>query len=241
MDTGHEKNVKNFETVIIILVSLGAIYTPAQALILLPALQAKLAEAQAAIAAVNAAEADKTVKTDELQGGFLDYDNYITNVKRTAEVVINDDAFTRDLQNLVNRARPQSRKTGLPDDPSTPDIDESRTAHSTSMRSYDSQIAFLSDVAALIRTKADAYKPNDAEYTLEAIDAKIASLTTNLNAARTAEAILGNARDTRDRILYDDQTGILKLVKLIKTQLALKPGKNSAAYQQVNALEFRKP
>ena len=117
MDTGHEKNVKNFETIIIILVSLGAIYNPSQALILLPALQAKLEEAQDAIAAVTAAEADKTVRTDELQTGFLGFDEYIVNIKRTAEVEINDDAFTRDLQSIINRARPQTRSTGLPDDP----------------------------------------------------------------------------------------------------------------------------
>jgi len=45
---------------------------------------------------------------------------------------------------------------------------------------------------------------------------------------------------TRDAILYDKDTGVLKLVKLIKTQLARKPGRDSAAYQQINALEFRK-
>ena len=47
--------------------------------------------------------------------------------------------------------------------------------------------------------------------------------------------------DTRDEVLYNDDTGIIKLVKLIKTQLTLKPGRESAAYQQINALVFRKP
>ena len=238
METGHEKNVKNFETVIIILVNLGAIYNPVQALILLPALQAKLAEAQAAIAAVNAAEADKTVKIDELQAEFAGFDKYAVNIKRSAAVSVNDEAFNRDLQSIVNRMRPQTRSTGIPDDPATPDVDESRTARSTSMRSYDSQIAFLADIAALISTKGDAYQSSDNEYKLSTIEAKIASMTAKLNAARTSIAALGSAQDARDQILYDDQTGILKLVKLIKTQLALKPGKDSAAYQQVNALQF---
>jgi len=48
------------------------------------------------------------------------------------------------------------------------------------------------------------------------------------------------ASDARDAVLYDLATGVLKLVKLIKTYLARVPGKDSAAYQQVNALKFKK-
>ena len=84
------------------------------------------------------------------------------------------------------------------------------------------------------------FKPNDAEYTLAAIEAKYDRLNAKNNAAKAAVAELGNAMDARDRVLYDDETGIIKLVKLIKNQLAVKPGRESAAYQQIAALEFRK-
>lgn len=127
----------------------------------------------------------------------------------------------------------------MADDPSTPDTDESRTEHSTSQRSRDSQIAALADIIALLRFRTD-YNPNDDEYKLTAIEAKHTALNEKNNAARTAVAALGNALDNRDRILYDEETGIIKLVKLIKNQLAIKPGKQSAAYQQISALEFRK-
>ena len=239
METGHAKNVANFETVTIILIGLGVVYNPTQVLILLGALQTKLSEAKAILDTVDTAQADKAVKIDELQAEFEGFDKYVVNIKRTAEVEINDAAFTADLQTVVNRMRPQNRKTGLPDDPNTPE-DESRTARSTSMRSYDNQIAHLADIAALIRTKGDAYRPNDAEYRIDAIEAKITALTAKVNAARVATATLGNEMDTRDLVLYHPETGVLKLVKLIKTQLARKPGKDSAAYQQINALEFRK-
>ena len=223
---------------IIILVGLGANYNPSQSLILLSALQDKLTEAKNALAAVDAAEADKTAAINEIQAEAENLDKYAVNIKRAVEVEINDAAFTADIQSIVNRYASSSRDTGLPDDPSTPE-DESRTTRSTSQRSRDNQIAYLADIAALIRTRPD-YKTNDADYTLAAIEAKIAQLTTKNNAAKTAVAALGNALDERDRVLYDPETGVLKLVKLIKTQLALKPGKESAAYQQINALEFRK-
>jgi hypothetical protein len=127
----------------------------------------------------------------------------------------------------------------VPDDPLTPDIDESRTKLSTAQRSRDNQVAHLADMLALLQTRAD-YNPDDMQYKIETIEAKIASLTAKNNAAKTAEAVFGNELDARDAVLYDEETGINKLVKLIKIQLALKPGKESAAYQQINALEFRK-
>lgn len=239
METGHNKNVTNFEQVIIILISLGAVYNPSQALILIPALEAKLAEAQAALAALDTAEADKKIKINAVQAGFEGVAKYAVNIKRTVEVELNDEAITRNMQTIVNKFSPSGRKTGLQDDPNTPE-DESRTAQSLSQRSRDNQIAYLADMLALINRRRDDYNPNDAEYTIAGIEAKIAELTALNNAAKTAEAALGNAIDARDAALYDEQTGVLKLVKLIKTQLAKTPGKDSSAYRQVNALEFRK-
>lgn len=238
MESGHAKNVANFEQVIIILTALGSGYNPSQALIMLAALQTKLTEAQAALAAVDTAEANKTIKVDEAQAAFDGLDKYVVNIKRIAAVEINDEAFTRDLQTLVNEFTSKSRETGLPDDPLTPDINESRTTLSTSQRSRDNQIAHLADIIALLKTKT--YKTNDAEYDMPAIEARLADLTAKNNAAKASIAALGNAQDARDAVLYDDETGIIKLVKLIKTQLAVKPGRESAAYQQINALEFRK-
>jgi hypothetical protein len=240
METGHTKNVANLETTTIILANLGAVYSPGQALIKLPALETKLAEAKAALELIDTAQAEKTGMTDEVQAEFEDLYKYVVNIKRTAEVELNDAAFTSDLQNIVNRFASGSRKTGVPDDPLTPNVDESRTPVSTSQRSRDNQIAHLADLLALLETRSD-YNPAAAEYKIAAIENKLTTLTAKNNAAKSAEAALGNALDARDAVLYDDETGILKLIKLIKTPLALNPGNPSAAYQQVAALDFRKP
>jgi len=77
METGHVKNVANFEQVIIILTALGAVYNPSQALILLSALQDKLTEAKSALAACDTAEADKKLKTDEVQAEFEDLYKFV--------------------------------------------------------------------------------------------------------------------------------------------------------------------
>jgi hypothetical protein len=238
MESGHNKNVANLETTIIILTSLGAEYAPAQALIALAALQSLLAEAQTALEDVDAAQAAKTIAVDEVQEEFEDLDKYARNIKNNAAIVLNDPALTTDLQKIINEFSPPGRKTGLEDDPLTPE-DESRTPQSQSQRSRDNQIAYLADINALLKARSD-YTTTETGYTTEAIDAKIASLTAANNAAKSAIAALGNQLDARDAIFYDEATGILARIKLVKTYVALKFGKTSAAYQQINALEFKK-
>lgn len=241
MEVGHSKNVANFETIIIILTGLGAVYNPAQALIMLSALQDKLTEAKAALDAVDAWEAAKKVAVNERQAEFEDLDKLAVNIKREADVLINDSAFTKDLQTIVRKFTGKAAP-GTPkpvDDPSTPNIDESKQGKSVSERSYDKLISHFADLIALLKTQS-GYKPNDAEMQISALEAKLAAMQDKNNAVKTANAALGNGQDARDLILYNKDTGVLKLVKLIKTQLARKPGRDSAAYQQINALEFRR-
>jgi len=102
-ETGHAKNVANFETIIIILVGLGAVYNPNQALIMLAALQIVLTEAKAALAAVTAADAAETIAIDEREAEFEGIGKLAVSAKRAAEVDVNDPAFTKDLTSITRK------------------------------------------------------------------------------------------------------------------------------------------
>ena len=239
MESGHNKNVANFETTVIAITARGAEYAPPQELITLPELQTHLTGIKAAVADVDAKQAAKTNAVDEVQAEFKDLYKYAVNIKRTAEVTLNDAALTADLQTIVNKFNPKGRKTGVPDDPLTPDIDESRTAHSMSQTSRDNLIAYLADMSALLKTR-EPYNPPDAQYQTTGIDEKIAALTAKNNADKAAGAALGNSLDARDALLYNNPDCTINRVKLIKTYIAVKFGKDSAIYQQINALEFKR-
>ncbi len=239
MESGHNKNVANLETATIILTNLGGQYDPPQNLVKLPAMQTLLTASQTALGEVDTAQASKAVAVDNAQAEFDGLQKYVVNIKRQAQLELNDPAFTANLQTIVNNFTPPGRKTGVPDNPLTPDIDESRTSQSQSQRSRDNQVAYLADISALLKTKSE-YKATGTPYEVVAIDAKIASLTAKNNAANATVAALGNKLDARDAVIYDEATGIIPRIKLIKTYLTLKFGKDSAAYQQINALDFRR-
>ena len=130
METGHNKNVANLETTTIILTNLGGEYDPPQNLIKLPDLQTLLTDSQTALGEVDTAQATKAVAVDDAQAEFDGLPKYVINIKRQAQVELNDSAFTADLQTITNKFSPPGRKTGVPDNPATPDIDESRTPQS---------------------------------------------------------------------------------------------------------------
>ena len=100
-----------------------------------------------------------------MQAEFKDLDKYVRNIKNNAAVELNDAAFTADLQTIVNKFAPPGRKTGLPDDPLTPE-DESRTPQSQSQRSRDNQIAYLADINALLKSRED-YITTETAYTTD--------------------------------------------------------------------------
>lgn len=239
MEQGHARNVANFETAVIALTAKGAEYAPPQDMIKLPELQTHLTEIKAAVADVDTKQAARTIAKDEVQAEFKDARQYAVNIKRMAEVMLNDAALTSDLQTIVNKFMPPGRDTGVPDDPLTPDVDESKTPFSQSQLSRDNQIAYLADISALLKNRED-YDPPDAEYKTTGIDAKIASMTAKNNNSKTADVAFDNSLETRDALLYENDDCTLNRVKLIKTYVAVKFGKDSALYQQINALEFKR-
>ena len=238
-ETGHAKNVANFETALLALTALGAAYNPSQPLISLPALQSVLDSAKAAMITDSEKAAARTVAVDDRQAAFGDLGKFSTTVGKAAAVDINDSAFNEDMQTLVRLMNGRRAGDAPVDDPATPDIDESQTAHSVSHRSYDNLESNFGKIIDLLETKP-TYKPNEVEFKIETLQTKHDEVKSVNLAAKTAAINADNAREQRDAVLYNEETGILNLVQLIKKYLDYAFGKTSAVYQQINALKFRK-
>jgi hypothetical protein len=206
---------------------------------MLAALQAVLTAAKAAVAAVKAAESAETIAVNERAAEFAGIGKLAVSAKRAAEISVNDAQFTAALTAITRKFYGGRAGDKPVDDPSTPDIDESLGGRSVSQRSFDSLIAHFASLIELLKTRIE-YATNETELQIPALEAKLAAMLAKNNAAVAAIAARGNAADARDELLYNEETGILKRVLLIKKQLALVPGKASAAYRQVNALQFRR-
>jgi hypothetical protein len=237
-ETGNAKNVANYEQVTNIVGNLGAAYNPSQDLIKLVNLQDKLADAQNALDEVNTKEAAETEAVNRREAEFADIGKLATRIADAAAVNVNDEIFSQDVETFKRKL--QGRRAGKKpvDDPLTPDIDESLSAHSTAQLSYDNLTANFAALIALLKTQAD-YAPNETALKIVTLEAKLAAMEAANDTAKAAILNAETARANRDKLLYDPKTGIVNLAKLVKKYVRSAFGADSTAFQQINALKFR--
>lgn len=237
-ETGNAKNVANFEQVTNITINLGAAYNPSQDLITSANLQNKVADAQDALTDVDAKEAAETEAVNRREAEFAGTGKLATRIADAVEVNVNDEVFSKDVETLVRKL--QGRRAGQKpvDDPLTPDVDESQSAHSTAQLSYDNLVANFAALIALLKTRVD-YAPNENDLKIVTLQAKLAAMGAANDTAKAAELAAETARANRNEILYNPQTGIVNLAKLVKKYVRYTFGADSTAFQQINALKFR--
>src|SRR5205085_5644548 len=135
---------------------------------------------------------------------------YAVNIKRAVIVEINDDAFTKDINERVRKFQSKRKSGGTNGD--IPEGGEPAPAgRSTSQRSYDMQIEHLTGIRELVKTKSPDFKPpieaGEDDVTIAGIEAKIAALEAKNNAAKNTKINVGLADDARDALLYNKTTG----------------------------------
>lgn len=238
-EKGNAKNIANFAQVITILNSLGITYNPSNALVKLPALTAAHTEAVSAQAATDDTNAAEDVALNNRTAAFEPLNKLVTRVSSAAAANIIDQRFLDDLAAISRKIKGQ-RAEKPKDDPATPDIDESKKTVSVSQMSFDNRIQHFAEFIALLKTNED-YAPNEAGLKITALENYLEELRDKNTAAVNAETIARSQRAVRNDALYSDTDGLLARVKFIKKYLTSIIDENSPQYQQIIALQFKKP
>ena len=238
-EQGHVKNVANFGRYISYIIGYGAAYQPSNALILLPSLQAKQTDFQAAIDSVAPKASAESIAVNERQTAFDDLQKLAPRILAAADASVSDQLFSNDLRSIVRKLQGRRAAPKVKDDPNTPAVDESKQGVSASQMSYDNQIGFFAELIGLLKANAD-YKPNEAELKTAALEARLADLQAKNEAVITAIAEARTARTARDAMLYDNPEGVKELADLIKKYVKSLYGANSPQHKQLQALTIKK-
>lgn len=235
METGHSKNVANFETLILACTGLGNSYNPSNANITLVALNNLHQEAKEAI---------KMVKTTETQFNSVEGQRItiFKQLKPKATKVINalkasaapitviDDANSIILK--INGRRANNKST------ETIDAESTKEKRSVSQLSYDMQLDHLQKLAELISIEP-AYAPNEQDIKVAAINAFISELESVNTAIKTAYIPYKTAMQDRDVLLYAPQKGLVDIALTVKIYIKSVFGPSSPEFKQVNKLSFK--
>jgi len=238
-ETGHAKNVANFEKLVAETSAFGTAFNPSKAALKLAELNSQLVTARAAIAAVNSAEPAYKNAVSARDAAFAPLGKLITRVNnalKASDTTVQEDESALTLVRKLQGRRATAKKTE----------DEKKAAAaegkeiieiSSSQMSYDSRLDNFDRLIKLL-TSIPAYAPNEPDLKVDALTALFNDLKAKNTAVINAETPLSNARIARNEILYKQNTGIVDITVDVKNYVKSVFGATSPQYKLISNIKF---
>ena len=240
-ETGHAKNVANFDELTSFATGYGTAYNPSKASIKITALQALSASAKNAINAVNAAEPAYKNAVAAREAAFVPLSKLVTrvmNALKATDTTVEVDDSAKTLVRKIQGVRATAKKTEE-EKKALAAAGKEVVEISASQMSYDSRIDNFDKLIKLLASVA-LYTPNEADLKATALTTLYNDLKLKNTAVINATTPLSNARIARNEILYKDNTGLYDTAIDVKTYVKSVFGASSPQYKQVSGLKFTK-
>lgn len=226
-ETGHAKNASNFLHFNNFLRTLGAEYNPMPPAISLTALTNMQSGAVAQIQTVKAAKDVWKSATNFREVAFDELNPFTTRLLGALKTFNVLPQTIDDLTALVNKIRgvkKRSRKAPFAAavDPSAPEP----VTRSSSQQSFDQRSETFSQIVLLLQGVA-GYSPNEVEFQIASLQARLDTLILLNTKAAEAIANLRKARADRNIFFYAPETGVLDRIKQAKAYILSRFGKSS--------------
>lgn len=239
-ETGHARNVSNFEKLVTVCQGFGPAYNPSTPAITMAQLTAKLTDARAAVRNAHESESNFKKVTNKRAQAFKPLQPLTTRminalIASGASAEIIKDARTVVRKMNGQRATPKAQviEAAVTDTP-TP----SPKTISVSQQSFDQKLEHFTKLITLLAGDSN-YQPNETPL-------KITTLYTELDSLRNANTqVIGsfdiweNSRIHRDRVLYDPISGLTTVAQQVKSYIKAAFGASSDEYKKVEGLGFK--
>lgn len=247
-ETGHAKNVANFEDLISFVTGYGAAYNPSKNSIKLAQLNTLFTSAKNSLTATNTALIPFNNAVNAREIAFAPLSKLITRIfngldATDASVSVVKDAKTiaRKIQgkqatpkNVITPPTVNSTNTSA-----TPAITNDTISISASQMSFDSRIENFSKLITLL-TNEPLYIPNEVDLKLPALNTLLTSFKTTNTAVVNTTTPISNTRINRNKVLYTTTTGLYDIQLEVKKYTKSVFGTTSAEYKQISGIKFTK-
>lgn len=239
-ETGHAKNVANYEKFIGVCVGFGAEYKPSLADLKVDSMKVQLTKAKSALKELKLAERTFGNETNNRELAFATITGLATRVIRSLESCGANELTVEDARSINNKLQGK-RATPLTNqelkgeaDPAT----EPKT-RSTSQRSFDNQVDHFEKLITAVSAEP-RYNPNELDLQVIHLNSILEELTIRNQLASQAENALNDARTKRNEILYADKTGICDIVTAVKSYAISAFKTSSKEYKKLTKFKFTK-
>jgi hypothetical protein len=243
-ETGHAKNVANFEDIISFVTGYGVTYNPSKNSIKLPALNTLLTNSKNSLTATNTALIPFNNAVNAREIAFAPLTKLITRITNALDATDASSQVVRDAQTIARklqgrRATPKKSEPTVPQPNPNPNPEEPGNV-SASQMSFDNRIENFSKLITLL-TNEPLYAPNETDLKLTTLNSLLNQLKTTNTAVVNTTTPISNARIARNKTLYNLVTGLYDIQLEVKKYVKSVFGATSPEYKQISGIKFTKP
>ncbi len=239
-ETGHAKNVANFESLISVITGFGSVYNPSRQSIVLAALSTLFQNAKNALSLVNSASGRNSIAIAARNEGFKPLSSLATRILNALRSSGSTRQINDAAQSLVRKIQGKRATPKLTEEEKAALTAEGieRREISSSQMSFDNRLENLDKLIQLL-SEVPQYAPNET-------DLQVTTLTNYYNKLKEANAAvlatenqISNARLSRNEILYKPDSGLVDTAAAVKMYVKSLFGATSPQYKQVSGLAFK--
>jgi hypothetical protein len=236
-ETGHAKNVANFQNLIAFVAGYGTAYNPTKSTLKLPELNAVHENARANLSVVMAKNTAFNNTVNDRVVSFKAIKPLATRMISALEATDASSEKIKDAKGFVRKLH--GRRTPADLQPLLGPEEAAPRTISTSQQSYDLQVQHFAGLVSVLASES-SYSPNEADLKLVKLNARHADLQDKNNTVSLAYTGVSNARIIRDKTLYNINTGLVEVAGEVKKYVKSVFGAASPEFAQVKGIEFRK-
>ena len=239
IETGHAKNVANFEKLITNITGFGTVYNPSKESIKLPALNTLLAASKEAINNVNSTEPAYKNAGNAREVAFEPLSKLITRVINALKASGSTAHVDESAMTLIRKLQGRRATPKMTEEEKNAAIAEGKEVNeiSASQMSYDSRLDNFDKLIKLLASVPE-YAPNETELTTGSLTTLYNDLSSKNTAVISATVPLNNARIARSKVLYAPLIGVVDISVDVKMYVKSVFGATSPQYKVISGLLF---
>lgn len=241
-ESGHPKNLSNFETLITFCKGYGADYKPSNPNIEIAAMQNIYSQAKDSISTLNKVLPNYSKAVEKREVAFEPLSKLTTRVinaliasKATAQAVDNAKTHASKVKGTRVGKKEQPKV-----DPNNPTAKVEDNSISVSQMSYTNRVNNFEKLIETLQAEPK-YNPNEKELQVASLKTLLAELVTLNTAVIENYEPVSNARITRDKVMYDEVNGLVQVASEVKSYVKSLYGPSSPKYKQISSLAFKRP
>lgn len=240
-DINHAKNVTNFETLISVVVSLGATYNPSKNSLKLPALQKLHSAATDSMTALKNAESATATAVDTRELAFKSIGSLFTRINNALKASNSTVQADDTAKSIFRKLHGKRASAKLTEDQKAVLLAEGKEVNqnSNSQMGYDDRVENFESLISFLQTVPE-YNPNEEELKITTLQALLSDLKAKNISVMQNRIAEDTVRGVRKSVQNTPLTGLVDIANDVKSYIKSVFGVNSTQYKLVSKLRFVK-